>query len=316
VELRHLRYFVTVAETLHFGRAAEQLHIAQPPLSQQIRRLEAELGVRLLQRTSRRVGLTDAGRLFLVEARRTLAQADRAAKVAVRAHRGELGRLTIGYMASAELTVLPRVLPAFRERYPDVQLVLQILAPREQFQRLRAGRLDVGFVRLPARDGRLAVAPVFREPLVTVLPEGHALARRRAVSLHSLRGETFVLFPREHAPGYYDLLMEICRPSKVDMKLVQESEKLQTIVSLVAMGRGVSLMPKCVTNLARKGVVYRPLRPRVPDTELGLVYDSANRSRLVQAFVRVTEAILLKQRSPRARARAKRAAAKPAGAGR
>jgi len=296
VELRHLRYFVTVAETLHFGRAAEQLHIAQPPLSQQIRRLEAELGVRLLQRTSRRVGLTDAGRLFLVEARRTLTQADRAAKVAVRAYRGELGRLTIGYMASAKLSVFPRVLPAFRERYPDVHLVLQILAPREQFQRLRAGRLDVGFVRLPARDRRLAIVPVFREPLVAVLPKRHAFARQRTVSLRSLREETFVLFPREHSPGYYDSLMEICRQSNVEPKLVQESEKLQTIVSLVAMGRGVSLMPKCVTDLVRKGVVYRPLRPRVPNTELALVYDSAHRSPLVQAFVSLAEGILLKPR--------------------
>jgi DNA-binding transcriptional LysR family regulator len=226
VELRHLRYFVTVADTLHFGRAAEQLHIAQPPLSQQVRRLEAELGVQLLQRTSRRVDLTDAGRLFLVEARRTLAQADRAARVAVRAQRGELGRLTIGYMASAELTVFPRVLPAFRKRYPDVDLVLQILAPREQFQRLRAGRLDVGFVRLPARDRRLAIVPVFREPLVAVLPEDHTLARQRTVSLRSLRDETFVLFPREHSPAYYDSLMEICRESNVEPKLVQESEKL------------------------------------------------------------------------------------------
>jgi len=301
VELRHLRYFVTVADTLHFGRAAERLHIAQPPLSQQIRRLEAELGVRLLQRTSRRVDLTDAGRLFLVEARRTLAQADRAVQVAVRAHRGDLGRLTIGYMASAELTVFPRVLPAFRRRYPDVDLVLQILAPREQFQRLRAARLDVGFVRLPARDRRLAVVPVFREPLVAVLPEGHALARQRTVSLRSLRDETFVLFPREHAPGYYDSLMEICRQSNVEPKLVQESEKLQTIVSLVAMGRGVSLMPKCVAELARRGVVYRPLRPRAPDTELGLVYDPTNRSDLVQAFVSLATDILLKSGSPRPR---------------
>ena len=138
--------------------------------------------------------------------------------------------------------------------------------------------------------------PVFREPLVAVLPKGHAFARQRTVSLRSLREETFVLFPREHSPGYYDSLMEICRQSNVEPKLVQESEKLQTIVSLVAMGRGVSLMPKCVTDLVRKGVVYRPLRPRVPNTELALVYDSVHRSPLVQAFVSLAEGILLKPR--------------------
>jgi len=288
VELRHLRYFVAVAETLHFGRAAERLRIAQPPLSQQIRRLEDELGVRLFDRTNRRVDLTEAGRVFLLEARRTLAQADRAARAALRAHRGELGRLTIGYMASAELTVLPRVLPAFRERYPDVEIRLQILPPREQFQRLRDGRLHVGFVRLPVVERGLAIVPIYREPLVAVLPERHPLARQRTVSLRALRDERFVLFPRQHAPGYYDRLMEICRRADVNPKPIQESEKLHTILSLVAMRRGVSLMPKCVAEVARKGVVCRPLRAPAPDTELGVVYDPANRSRLVQAFVSLT----------------------------
>lgn len=297
-----MRYFVAVAETLHFGRAAERLNIAQPPLSQQIRRLEDELGVRLFYRTNRHVELTEAGRLFLVEAGRTLAQADRAAQVAVRAHRGELGRLVVGYMASAELSVLPRVLPAFRERYPNVELALQILAPREQSQRLRSGRLHVGFVRLPLTDRTLAIVPIFREPLVAVLPERHALARRPTVSLRELRDEPFVIFPRQHAPAYYDSLMEILRRANMAPKLVQESEKLQTIVSLVAMGRGVSLMPKCVTALARKGIICRPLRPRVPDTELALVYDPTNRSTLVEAFVGFAKDILLKQRAPRVNA--------------
>lgn len=301
MELRHLRYFVAVGETLHFGRAAERLRIAQPPLSQQIRRLEEELGVRLLHRTSRHVELTDAGRLFLIEARRTLVQADRAARIAMRADRGEVGRLTIGYMASAELSVFPTILPAFRKRHPGVHIALQILSPREQFQGLRAGRLQAGFVRLPATDRTLSVVPVFREPLVAVLPESHALARRGTVSLRALRNETLVLFPRQHAPGYYDFLMRICRQSGLDPKLVHESEKLQTIVSLVAMGRGVSLMPRCVVNLARKGVLCRPLRPGAPDTELGLVYDPTNRSNLVRAFVSLTKDILLKSGRPRSR---------------
>jgi len=301
VELRHLRYFVAVGETLHFGHAAERLRIAQPPLSQQIRRLEEELGIRLLYRTSRHVELTDAGRLFLIEARRTLVQADRAASIAMRADRGEVGRLTIGYMASAELSVFPTILPAFRKRHPGVFIVLQILPPREQFQGLRAGRLQAGFVRLPVTDRTLSVVPVFREPLVAVLPESHALARPRTVSLRALRNETLVLFPREHAPGYYDFLMRTCRQSGLDPKLVHESEKLQTIVSLVAMGRGVSLMPRCVVNLTRKGVVCRPLRPRAPDTELGLVYDPTNRSNLVQAFVSLTKDILLRSGRPRSR---------------
>jgi DNA-binding transcriptional LysR family regulator len=298
VELRHLRYFVAVAETLHFGRAAERLHIAQPPLSQQIRRLEDELGVRLLHRTSRHVVLTDAGRLFVVEARRTLAQAERAARVALTASRGEGGRFAIGYMASAELTVLPRILPAFRRLYPRAHVVLQIVPPREQLQRLRAGRLQIGFVRLPVADRTLSVLPVFREPLVAALPDDHALARQPTIALRALSDETLVLFPREHAPGYYDFLLRMCRQAGLEPTLVHESEKLQTIVSLVGMGRGVSLLPKCVEALGRRGVVYRPLRPRVPDTELGLVYDPRNRSESVHAFVNLARARL---RLPRPR---------------
>ena len=294
MELRHLRYFIAVGETLHFGRAAERLGIAQPPLSQQIRHLEEELGVRLLQRTSRHVDLTDAGRLFLVEARRTLAQADRAARIARTSCRGKSGRLAIGYMASAELSVFPKILPAFRKRHPGVQIALQILPPREQFQRLRAGRLQIGFVRLPVTDRRLSILPVFREPLVAVLPEGHALAGQRTLHLPGLGGEALILFPRQHAPGYYDFLMRICRQSGLTPKVVHESEKLQTIVSLVAMGRGVALMPKCVANLARKGVVCRPLRPRAPDTELALVYDPTNQSDVVGVFVSLAKDILLK----------------------
>lgn len=292
VELRHLRYFVAVAEELHFGRAAARLHIAQPPLSQQIRRLESELGVRLFHRTHRQVELTDAGRALLREAQRTLVQADRAVQVAMRAGRGEVGRLVIGYMASAELSVFPKVLPAFRTHYPEVELVLQIVPPAEQFLRLREGRLHVGFLRLPATDRALTIVPIFREPLLAVLPDRHPLARRRAVSLRALCDERFVLFPRQHAPGYYDTLIDMCRRAGFDPKPVHESEKLYTILSLVAMGRGVSLMPKCVTDVARKGVVCRPLHPRVPDTQLGIAYNPANRSQVLRAFIAVTKETL------------------------
>ncbi len=291
-----MRYFIAVAETLHFGRAAAQLHIAQPPLSQQIRRLESELGVRLFHRTNRRVELTDAGHALLDEARRTLVQADRVAAVAMKAGRGEVGRFVIGYMASAELSVFPRVLPLFRKRYPDVELVLQILPPREQFEQLRAGRLHVGFVRLPARERNLVVVPIFSEPLVAVLPKRHSLGRQRSISLQALRDERFVLFPRQHAPGYYDSLVDICRRAAFDPKPVQESEKLHTILSLVAMGRGVSLMPRCVTAVGRKGVVCRPLRPSIPNTELGLVHNPATRSQLVRSFITLVKETLVKQR--------------------
>jgi len=291
VELRHLRYFVAVAEELHFGRAARRLHIAQPPLSQQIRRLEHDLGVSLLHRTSRRVELTDAGRAFLAEARLTLAQAQRAMQVASLAAAGAVGQLIIGHMGSAELNVFPRLLPAFRKRYPAVELAFQLLGATEQFEALHDGEIHVGFLRLPANDRSLTVRPIVREPLVAVLPDHHPLARRRSLALRALRGERFVLFPRPHAPGYYDALVAICRQAGLEPTIVRETSRLHTALSLVATGRGVSLMPKCVGRLRRPGVVCRALRPPVPDTEMGIAYKPANPSRLLRAFVTVVDEI-------------------------
>jgi DNA-binding transcriptional LysR family regulator len=291
VELRHLRYFIAVADELHFGRAAQRLHIAQPPLSQQIRRLEQELGVSLFDRTNRRVELTDAGRAFLVEARLTLTQAERAAHVASQAARGEAGKLIVGHMTSAELNVFPRLLPVFRKRYPDVDLAFQLLGASEQFRMLHEGQIHAGFLRLPATDRGLTVKPIVRERLVVVLPEGHPLARRRSLMLRTLGSERFVLFPRRHAPGYYDALVAICRQAGVDPTIVQETTRLHTALSLVATGRGISLMPKCVGRLQRPGIVCRPLRGPVPDTEMGLAYNPANRSRLLRAFVAVVDEV-------------------------
>jgi len=291
VELRHLRYFLAVAEELHFGRAAQRLHIAQPPLSQQIRRLEQELGVSLFDRTNRRVELTDAGRAFLIEARLTLTQAERAAHVASQAARGEAGLLIIGHMASAELNVFPRLLPVFRKRYPGVDLAFQLLGASEQFRMLHEGQIHAGFLRLPATDRGLTVTPIVRERLVVVLPEHHPLARRRSLMLRTLGSERLLLFPRRHAPGYYDALIAMCRQAGLDPTIVQETTRLHTALSLVATGRGISLMPKCVERLKRPGIVCRPLRGPVPDTEMGVAYDPSNRSRLLRAFVAVVDEV-------------------------
>lgn len=291
VELRHLRYFVAVAEELHFGRAAQRLHIAQPPLSQQIRRLERDLGVTLFDRTNRRVALTDAGRAFLPEARLTLTQAERAAQVATRAARGEVGQLSIGHMTSAELNVFPRLLPVFRRRHPSIELAFQLLGASEQLRMLRDGQIHAGFLRLPARDPTLTVRPLVREPLVVVLPERHPLARRRSLTLGALRAERFVLFSRSHAPEYFDALVAICRQAGVEPTIVQETTRLHTTISLVASGRGVSLVPRCVSRLGTPGVVWRPLRPPAPGTEIGLAYDPANPSRLLRAFVAVVDEV-------------------------
>ena len=296
MELRYLRYFVAVADVLHFGRAARSLHIAQPPLSQQIRRLEQELGVDLFHRTNRRVELTDAGRAFLVEARATLAQAERARDVVTRAARGEVGHLIVGHMASAEFTVFPRLLPVFRKRHPSVELTFQLLGVREQLQMLHERQIHAGFLRLPANDPALTVKTILREALVVVLPKRHRLARRRSVTLPELRGERFVLFPRHHAPGYHDALVAICRQVEEKPAITRDTTRLHTLLSLVATGRGVFLTGQYVSRLHRAGVVCRSLRPPGPPVETGLAYDPGNPSRLLQAFVAVVDEVFASAR--------------------
>ena len=194
-------------------------------------------------------------------------------------------------MASAELNVFPRLLPVFRKRYPGVEFTFQLLGASEQFELLRDGEIHAGFLRLPASDRALTVRRIVREPLVAVLPERHPLARRRSLPLRALRGERLILFPRSHAPGYYDALVAICRQAGLEPTIVQETRRLHTALSLVATGRGVSLMPKCVGRLGRRGVVCRALRSPVPDTEMGVAYNPANPSRLLRALVAVIDEV-------------------------
>ena len=201
MELRHLRYFVAVAEELHFGRAARRLEMAQPPLSIQIQRLEKELGVKLLERTQRHVGLTAAGRVFLERARRVLEQAELAVHAAQRAGRGETGSLAVGFVGSATYGVLPEVLRLFRRRFPDVDLMLYEMGSTAQQRAVVEGRLHLGLIRTPrdnaGLDEALAQQVVQREPLVVALPKGHALTRLETLPLIQLAAEPFILFPRE-----------------------------------------------------------------------------------------------------------------------
>jgi len=309
MELRQLRYFIAVADELHFTRAAVRLGIAQPPLSQQIRRLEHDLGVRLLDRTNRRVQLTDVGRAFLTEAKLTLAQADRAVDVARRARTPQAGRIVIGAQGAADVSVFPRLLPRFLKRYPAVDVMLQTpLPPLEQVAMLRDGRIDVGFVRLPVRDPALVVVPILSEALIAALPMRHPLARRRSVTLRELAASTFVMFRRPFAPGNYDIIMGVWRAAGLKPKVLEETMRIQTILSLVAMRRGVSLVPTSAMGLGRQGVVFRPVRPSLPKVGLGVAYNPANTSPVVSALLDIVEAVF--------RTRVPRSLPRPAGADR
>ena len=287
MDSRHLRYFIAVAEELHFGHAAQKLGIAQPPLSQQIRRLEQELGVQLLQRTKRRVQLTQAGHAFLEEARKTLTQFKRAIEVAQRAGRGELGRLTIGFLGAVTYSVLPSILISFRNSYPDVEVELHELKTSELIEALREGRVQVGFVRLPVRDKLLQAEPILREPLVVAVPERHPLAARARLSFRDLANESFLLAPRPLAPAFHEQILNLCQQAGFTPKLGAEASQLQTILNLVAAGMGITLVPESVQNLAGRGVVFKKLREPVPMMEIAVAWRRDAHSEVLSAFLKV-----------------------------
>src|SRR5215468_10157993 len=300
MEFRHLRYFLAVAEELHFGRAAVRLGIAQPPLSQQIRQLEQELGVTLFHRTKRRVEITPAGQAFSEEVRQVLAQAERAVSTAQRAGRGEIGQLDIGFAPSADLDILPRVLRVWNARFPAVEIDLHPLLPSAQTEALRDGRIQIGFVRLPLEESALVVETIQREPLLAVLPAGHALARRARVRLAELGGDRMIMFPRRMAPGYYDLLISACRSAGFTPRVLQEPGSIQTNLGLVSAGLGVTLMPASIRNLRRTGVVYRPLASPVPHAEMAVAYRRDERSAVLPAFLQVLHDVIRPRPRPRA----------------
>ncbi|HEX2202358.1 MAG TPA: LysR substrate-binding domain-containing protein [Longimicrobium sp.] len=286
VDLRHLRYFAAVAEELHFGRAARRLGIAQPPLSQQIQRLEETLGCALFTRRPR-VALTPAGEALLGVARRALAQVAQGLDATRRAGRGEAGTLTVGFAASTMLGVLPAVLRAYRERFPAVELRLRELSTSAQTEALRDGTIDVGFLREPGPDEALVCEPVLREPLVAVLPPGHPLGGRRSLPLATLAEEPFVHFPREVAPTLHDQVMALCRAAGFAPRVVQVAQEWLTIVGLVESGLGVSLAPASFRRLRWGGVRYVPLSPPGSRTIVALCRARETISPTVDAFFAV-----------------------------
>jgi len=286
MELRHLRYFVALAEALHFRRAAERLSIAQPALSQQIQQLERELGVKLLERTQRRVALTDAGSVFLKSARASLHEAAEGMRLARLAGRGEVGHLGVGAVTSALYGIFPDVVRVFRERHRDVHLTLHELSAGEQTRALHDGRIQVSFLRPSIEESEIEVQTIVREPWVAALPTSHRLADRGRVALRALAGEPFVSFPRELAPVLYDQLISMCRAAGFSPHIVQEAQ-MQTIVSLVAAGIGVALVPATLQNLSRRGLVYKGLRGEPSRLELAVAWRRGDTSPLLRAFLDV-----------------------------
>jgi DNA-binding transcriptional LysR family regulator len=264
MELRHLRYFVAVAHEGHVTRAAEKLHIAQPPLSQQIKALEAEIGAPLFERHPRGVALTDAGRAFLGDAEAILASVDQAAQRARRSARGETGRIAVGFTTSAPFhPLVARAIREFRSERPDVSFVLEESSSGDLLAGLRDERLDIAFIRSGVADpAGLAVRPLLQEDMVAALPARHRLSRRSQLALKDLVQETFILYRRPDGRGLYDVIIAACTAAGFSPHVGQEAPRIVSTLNLVAAGLGITIVPASLSRLPLEGVTYRPLRGR------------------------------------------------------
>lgn len=290
IELRHLRYFVAVAEELHFGRAARRLGITQPPLSLQIQRLEANLGVTLFERTNRRVRLTPAGRTLLEEGRHLIADFVNVADATRRSARGETGSLTVAFAASVMHMALPRIIQTFRSQFPGVRLELRELATSSQIIGLKAAELDIGFLRQTPRDPELVIETMMTENLVLAISKQHTLAGRKRLSLVDVADEDFVLFPRDLAPGLYAHVLAVCAEVGVHPRVVQTSRELYTTISLVEAGLGVTIIPESVQQMGWRGVRYFPIRSPLAATRIDAAWRADNRSAVLPAFIEIARA--------------------------
>ena len=296
MELRHLRYFLTVAEEKHFGRAARRLRMTQPPLSRQIQELEAELGFELFDRARRQVELTPAGVVFLGRIRGVLEGIDQAVHEARRASIGEIGRVAVGYISSLAYSGITDLLRAFHERFPKVEIALREMSPQAQLDAIKEGTMDVGLVRGLVDDASLASACVSRDPLVVVLPAGHRLAEHKRIPLKLLAREPFILFPRQRGPAFFDHIMSLCRTAGFSPRIVQEAPQLDDIVSLVAAGFGVAIMPGSIRRAGRKGLAIRPI-VGAPRATLYIVWRADDTAPALREFIGFVRSTFVKKKA-------------------
>jgi DNA-binding transcriptional LysR family regulator len=292
MELRHLRYFVAVAENLNFTKAAARLHLAQPSLTRQIHNLEEEIGVRLLDRSKNQVALTEEGRSFLVDARRILALAAESILAVQRLSRGETGQLNIAYLSNSDFDLLPETLGAFRQAFPHIALNLFDMVPAEQFRALEARKIDLGFVGLrpPATLGHVQWDCIARHRTVVVLPARHPLARRSQVRLGELKAMFFVGMSEKTHPGFRQWLHETCQPAGFTPRILQDADLEPALMTFVAQGLGVSLARERIKKLPHPGVVFRPLTPPVR-TDYCIAWNRDNDSRALQQYIQITKSL-------------------------
>ena len=289
MELRDLRYFVAVAEALHFRQAAERLHITQPALSRQIHALEAELDVQLFHRSKRSVKLTLAGQTFLEEARQILRHAEQAVLTTQRTARGEMGQLRLSFTPSALRGIVPEIVRGFRDRYPDVQLTMTERCTQDQVEAFLAHQLDVGFLYPPIDNTLLTITPLRTETLVVALPQDHPLALHTSLKLSDLANEPFILHPRQEGPHLHDHIVSLCQQAGFRPQIIQEAVASQTRIGLVAAGMGITLIPETLKDQEAPAVIYRNLQGVALSLQLAIARRSDDFSPVVQHFFQLVE---------------------------
>jgi DNA-binding transcriptional LysR family regulator len=300
MDLRHLRYFIAVAEELHFTRAAERLGIKQPPLSMQIRQLEDEMGTALFRRLSRGVELTESGTLLLERARRILDDVERTKASVQSQARGVTGRIQVGFAGATYFQPLvPAIIGAYRRKYPGVTLSPEQSNTPRLVEGLHNGDIDVAFVRPPVGGAQgLRVEPIIEETMLIVLQTTHPLAFKRSVPLRALADETFILFPRAIGPGLFDAIIAACQRAGFSPKLGQEAPQIPSIVHMVAAGFGVSIVPQSIEQIHADGVVYRRVQGKEPRAPISLAYRRDDNAATVRNFVALVRASSLRPRAP------------------
>lgn len=288
MELRHLRYFVTVAEELHFGRAAVRLNISQPPLSQQIRQLEEELGFPLFYRDTHRVELTEAGRVYLEETRLLLAHVEQARAAAEKAHQGAKGRLVIGFLGSTTYNIVP-ILRQFRTHYPMVDLNLHQMKTDRQLQALHDRSIHLAVVRNPVETPILASDIYLMEPFVVILPKGHPLAIQDRIRMQDLSNEKFILSSGYHGTTYHEAVISLCDQAGFSPQIALEVPELHTIVAFVSEGMGISLVPSSFRHQQNNAIVYRDLEEVKAELKTVFVWRSDEQSSVLQEFLKLSQ---------------------------
>jgi DNA-binding transcriptional LysR family regulator len=286
MELRQIRSFLSIAETLHFGRTAELIHLSQPALSLQIRALEEEVGVKLLERDRRKTTLTAAGMAFRDDAAPAVLRIEQAVRSARMAADGKLGLLRIGFISTAGNEIVPDIVRRFRKSNPQVEFSLRNILTIDQIQMLDMGLLDIGFLRLPIGEHpELEIIAIHREPFIVVVPRSHKLATSRKVRLRELSGQDFVMYERSYAPGFHDLLFGMLRDAGVVPNISQTAGQMPTLISLVDAGMGISILPASAVRHSAASVIACEIADAIPMSEIGIAINRRNRTAIIDNFM-------------------------------